>query len=336
MLWHDLIHIKIPPPSGRWVYGFVQYLVVDFHIFEPHVPDALENIGFGYILKDTIPYINIGGRRALIGLYQQGVLALFAGHIFQIDIAHRGSKLACVLFAVIEIDLENRIAHLADGNISHVDVFHESASHGVAFDSQGAIQVGAVHNAVFDKDISHTAGHFAAHNDASVAVLHLAVAHHDILGGDIDPPAVVVFAGFDRDTIVSRIEITALDQNIAAGIGITSVAVWPVIFDSEISDRDVLAVDGVYIPERAVDEGESLDQDVLTIDRAYKCRAPVGILAALDALGEGDIVLCPFGIQVVGYAIRAGFLFASPCPPCFSLPVECPFACDGIFLQPLA
>src|SRR5882672_6576749 len=103
------------------------------------------------------------------------------------------------------------------------------------------VQIGAVHLAVFAKNVSDAARDLAADRDPAMAVLHLAAADNEILSRDVDPPAVVITARFYGNAIVAGVEMATFDKYILARFRITAIIVWPVRRDPKVADRDVLA-----------------------------------------------------------------------------------------------
>src|SRR6266545_3722688 len=105
-----------------------------------------------------------------------------------------------------------------------VDVFGEAAPQGVRLDVEG--ELGHAHQrAVVGVDVADTAGQFAAAGDRAPVAVHPAAEHHDVLARDVDPPAVGVAAGLDRDVVVVRPEVTVLDHDVVAALRVAPVGV---------------------------------------------------------------------------------------------------------------
>ena len=71
---------------------------------------------------------------------------------------------------------------------------------------------------------------------------------------------IVVFAGFDRDTVVASVERHALDENIIARLGVETVVIGANAVGIDIADHDIAASDRVMLPERRVDHLVALQQ----------------------------------------------------------------------------
>ena len=138
------------------------------------------------------------------------------------------------------------------------------AAHGVALEAERAVEVGAVHGAIFDEDVAAAAGDFATDDHAAVAVFHGAAAHDDVFRGHVDAAAVAVAAGFDRDAIVAGVEDAVFDEDVAARFRITSVVVGAVGIDRETAHGDVSGKYGVNFPHGRADDRDALDEDVFT------------------------------------------------------------------------
>src|SRR5579864_8759418 len=158
------------------------------------------------------PYI--ANRRRTIASQLQGILAAPAGHILKRDIPDLGLERAVGAFLIEEVHLNDRIGNLADGHVAEVHILHYAAAIGIGLDSQRAIQMWAVHVAAIHENISNITRHLAANRYTAVPVLHGAVPDHEVFAGRAHLPAVPVASRFDRDTIVTRVERTTLNQNI--------------------------------------------------------------------------------------------------------------------------
>ena len=60
--------------------------------------------------------------------------------------------------------------------------------------------------AVTHLDILHSAGHFATHHKAAMAMENNAVADYQVLARPCPAPSVLILSGFDADGIVTYIE----------------------------------------------------------------------------------------------------------------------------------
>jgi len=91
---------------------------------------------------------------------KNAIVALVAGHIFHVHIAHQGIKatITCLLRLIVEIDFQYGLSALSYFDIAHVDVLDNAAPAVVGLDTEDTVQVGRVHHAVFGIDILATAG----------------------------------------------------------------------------------------------------------------------------------------------------------------------------------
>ncbi len=112
--------------------------------------------------------------------------ALLAGDVLKIYVLDGGGEAAVALLALLvdQIDFEHGLVALAHLDVAHEDVLDDAAAARVGLDADHAVKLGRVHDAVLDKEVLESARDLAAHDDAAVAVLHAAVAHDDVLGGD--------------------------------------------------------------------------------------------------------------------------------------------------------
>ncbi len=109
------------------------------------------------------------------------------------EVSHGGIVLAAVL-VVLQVDADDGFLDLADVDVADEQVFEVAAAHGIGFEADRAVEVGAVHRAVFDEHVADAAAHFAAEHHAAVAVFHRAAADDDVLAGHADAAAVGVAA----------------------------------------------------------------------------------------------------------------------------------------------
>src|SRR5262249_733015 len=151
------------------------------------------------------------------------------------------------------------------------------AALGVRLEAEHAIEPGAVHAAALDEDVSRAARDLAADDDAAVAVLHLAVAHDDVLDRRVDAAAVGVSSRLERDAVVAGVEAAALDQDVAARFGIAPVVVRSVAPDREAAD--VRAENRMHFPHRRVHDRHAFDQYVPAAIGLDEIRAQVAAVA---------------------------------------------------------
>ena len=78
-------------------------------------------------------------------------LAFFAGHIFQMNVADSRSEATVAVFTVLvlQVDAQHGFSALAYGDVTHEDVFNQSATTGAGLDADDAVKVGTIHLTVF-------------------------------------------------------------------------------------------------------------------------------------------------------------------------------------------
>jgi hypothetical protein len=67
-----------------------------------------------------------------------------------------------------------------------------------------------------NKYVPGSPGDFTSDSHPAMPVLHHAIADHDVLDGRVQPPAIVVAPGLERNAVVAGIERTPFDENVAA------------------------------------------------------------------------------------------------------------------------
>lgn len=92
--------------------GLFCRLAVNLYVFHGQVFHADEDVGFRDVIEDAIFQVDTGYGRALVAADGQGVFAFAAGDVFHVDVANGRRELARVTFAVVEVNLENRLGDL--------------------------------------------------------------------------------------------------------------------------------------------------------------------------------------------------------------------------------
>ena len=122
-----------------------------------------------------------------------------------------------------------------------------------------------------------------------MSVLHGAIAHNDVLAGDVPMTSVVVLARFDGDAIVARIEDAILYQHILARFGVASVVVGPMAIEGVSAHHNVLREQGVKNPEGRVVEGDALNQHAVALIYLDELWAEL-IFDGEDSFGQRHLV----------------------------------------------
>src|SRR5688500_2266052 len=135
------------------------------------------------------------------------------------------------------------------------------------------IEGGTVEPAVFREKIAHAARDLTADCYAAVAILHPAVLDDDALWWRVQLAAIRVPFCFDRGSVVTSVEVTILDQDVAARLRITAVVVWSMTVDVHVLNDDVPAEHGMDFPHWRVFNGDTVDQHVLAPIRLYELRS---------------------------------------------------------------
>ena len=173
-------------------------------------------------------------------------------------------------FFVGKVDLKHRVRDFADFDFAEEDVLDGAAAHGVAFEAEGFIQVGAVEPAVLEEHIAHAAGdHFASDGQRAVAIFHVAIPDDYVFAGDAHAAAIAVATGFDGDAIVAGIEGAVLYQYVACrnpGSQPSLFGPWLTI----LTPRTVTLVQstGLISEHRRILHGDAFDEDVASNGRA--------------------------------------------------------------------
>ena len=172
---------------------------------------------------------------------ERAVLRLAAGDVLDIDVAHGRvvAAAADLVVLVVEVDLHHGLGALAHLDIAHVDIFDDTATAGVGFDAEHAVEVWRVHHAVVRVDVLAATRDFRADDDTAVAVLHLTVADDDVLRRHVTLAAVAVASALDGDAVVAGVEEAVLDQYAVAALRVAAITVGAVVDHLDTADGDV-------------------------------------------------------------------------------------------------
>src|SRR5450756_985120 len=237
-------------------------LPVHRHVFQRQPRDVLRHRGLRGVFKGAILQPDVGNWSVLETAQRPRVGALLDVQVHYFDIAHHRSERPLGALLVIEIDVDGGCRHLAALHVAHVDVLDHAAADRVVLEAQHAVQVRAVHLAILREHVADVAGAFAAHGDTTVAVLHDAVLHDEVLAGRGHSTAIGVAPALDGDAIVAGIEGAAVDQYVDARFGVAAIVVGTVAGDGHVAHRDVLAEHRVHFIHRRVDDGDVLNLHV--------------------------------------------------------------------------
>ena len=137
-----------------------------------------------------------------------------------------------------------------------MEILRDAAAIEVGLDADRNVErvrrvVLVLHCQVFGEDVLDAGGELAAQCYAAMPAVHRAVANAVVL---CRPEfGVVVFARFDRDTVVTSVERHAFDEDMIARFGVETVVIGADAVGIDIADHDIAASDRVMLPERRVD-----------------------------------------------------------------------------------
>src|SRR6185369_8357813 len=112
------------------------------------------------------------------------------------------------------------------------------------------IEILTVEFAVLRKQISHPARDLAADGYAAMAVFHPATLHDDVFSRRFQPPSIGVASRFNCDAIVTRVEGTILNQDVATRFRVAAVVVWTMTVNLHVLHDHVSAQHRMNFPHR--------------------------------------------------------------------------------------
>ena len=148
-------------------------------------------------------------------------------------------------------------------DVAHINIFDQPASARIGLNADHTVQVGAVHRAIFHKQMLVPASDFTANDHSPVAIFHVTTADDDVFAGHFPFSTIVVTTRLDGNAIITRIKETILDQHVAARFGITAVAVGTIVNDGHTLDNHVFTQQGMNDPKSGIQQRDAFDQDTV-------------------------------------------------------------------------
>ena len=197
--------------------------------------------------------------------------------------------------AIEEVDGEGRV-DVGHEQITEHQVAHCAAALSAGLDTHTAI--GAVENAVGDRNISHTARHFASDDHAAVTVEQGTVGDGDIFAGELLLQGIVFGSRFEGNAVIAYVYRAVRDTDIATAFGVDAVGVGGVggILDGDSVNDYIVAAGGDDRPRGGIFDGDILDLDIIAKDRLDASGAavvlgdsfPPIVAASVDGAAAGD------------------------------------------------
>ena len=149
-------------------------------------------------------------------------------------------------------------------DVLETDIVHHGDQAAAAPGLDPQAPVIAPHPAVVHPDVADSAGHFAADGNTAVTVQHGAPGDFHILGGHMVLLALPDLSGLNGDAVVPHGEQGSVQLHSVAALGIETVRIGAVgrSFHRDIEEAEVIAEEGMDVPERAVAESDPLDGDI--------------------------------------------------------------------------
>ena len=162
--------------------------------------------------------------RVLIANNHHAVFRLLTGNILHRHIADSGVETTTAHLArfVVGIELEDSLATLTYGNVTHIDILDDTTTATIGLNTQYTVKAGRVHLTVFCIDILTTTADFRANDYATMTIVEFTVTNDDVLRWTSGILAlttfstVVITSALDGDTVVASIEIAILNEHTVA------------------------------------------------------------------------------------------------------------------------
>ena len=185
------------------------------------------NLGALVGREDAVVEIETRQRELGQAVEVDGLLRAGAGDVAEMDVAELGRGLVDgheiflrALFhirrgyaRVIEIEDDGVGNDVLHGDVLAPDVLDKTATAAGALEAEA--DVGAEETAVADADVLDAAGHFAADDEAAVAMVDRAALDDEVAADFGMAAAVLVLAGLDADGVIAHVEGAAQDKFLA-------------------------------------------------------------------------------------------------------------------------
>ena len=203
----------------------------------------------------------------------------------------------------------------------------DAATASIGLDAQHTVEIGRIHHTVFSKDVVATARNLTAYHHAAMTIGHGTFAYNDILARYVGPQAISVSSTLQGDTVVTRMECTALDKHIFARLWVAAITVRSFIEHLHIAHDDIPAQQGMHHPEGRIEQFHTLDEHILAANKVHQLRTQALALAKhalfyrhilvthLEEFGTGSHLGCT--LPLVHTFMIAMHLMALHIPPAF-------------------
>src|SRR6185437_5180958 len=218
---------------------------------------------------------------------------------------------------VKKINREHSLGNSSYEDVAHEDVFDHATTPGVRLETQCPIEIGAIHAAIFDEDITTVSRDFTSYNHSAMSIFHGAAAHDYIFGRNMYASTVRVPPALNGDAVVARVEDAILNQHIAARLRIATIVVGAVTDYRDAAHSNVAGKHRMDFPHRRVNNPYPLDKDVLTTVGLYETISQVMAVAKHALLYRHTAIaqLAQSGYVSPGRWVAAGRCSARPLPP---------------------
>lgn len=204
-------------------YGFVG-------VFVPNVLNNEPPDGFDFEFSASMVHDVLEGQaldRAFFYSTHASHAAVVNLDIFASDVPHFRDSCG----ALYQIAGVSGVVHTHQDGVPYpecLDILDRNIFNNAATAFAGLYVEGSVHileNAILDHYIADAAAYLAANSDASVSTKHCAFGDCNVLAGNPNIDCLLVFAGLDRNAIISGLKSTLGNQDIAATVRIESVGI---------------------------------------------------------------------------------------------------------------
>src|SRR5262249_40049074 len=159
----------------------LKWRAIDSNVAHRDVADVLYDIRLCHATEVTVDKQNFFDRRILESAKIKSILRLLRAKFLDAHIADHGAKAARFAFFIVEVDRDRGIADLTHGDIAHVDILDQAATHGVVFQTDRDIEFRAVHLTTLGEHSVYAARNFTADGNSAVPIFHMAIADDDVL-----------------------------------------------------------------------------------------------------------------------------------------------------------
>ena len=246
---HPLRHALIRTVFGCQYQWSVHHDIVKLHVTSfaryPYVFSAntIENTVFQAYIRHIFHTVTPHNQYAVSTLPARNILYIHVSYLWF------EATITGFFGFIIKVNLNDCFLTLPHFNASHVDIFNATTATIVRLDTQNTVQMRRIHGAVFGIYVLTSTWNLTPNDDTSMSIFHHTVADNDVSWRLIPHPSIVIPTAFNRYTVISRVEMSVLNQYVLTCFRVTTITIGPFI-------PNLYTVNGYVLTEQRMNNPE--------------------------------------------------------------------------------